>query len=86
MSHRADAPVRSDVRLDIRCTPEERERIKAMAERRKTNMSDLMRSLVSAEEKREVEQAKAAARWGGSNELVLPRPRVPLYSRRGASM
>ena len=64
MSHRKDAKVRSDVRLDIRVTPEERERIKAMAAVLKTTMSDLIRKLVTEEEARRVEKARMQARWG----------------------
>jgi uncharacterized protein (DUF1778 family) len=63
MSHRADAKERSDVRLDIRVTPEERERIKALAASLKTNMSDLVRRLVVEEERRRVERARAAQKW-----------------------
>jgi uncharacterized protein (DUF1778 family) len=61
LSHRKDAAQRSDVRLDIRVTPEERERIKAMAKAAKTNMSDLVRRLVASEEKRVLERAKLNA-------------------------
>ena len=61
MSHRKDAAQRSDVRLDIRVTPEERERIQAMAKAAKTNMSDLVRRLVAAEENRVLAQARMNA-------------------------
>lgn len=64
VSRRSDAKDLSDVRLDVRVTSEERERMHAMAKRRKTTLSELLRGLVVDEEKREAERKRMNERWG----------------------
>lgn len=66
MSRRKDAMTRSDVRLDIRVTAEERAKIKQMAGEHNISMSDLIRSLVSSEEKRRAAAVRIQARMMGS--------------------
>lgn len=65
VSRRSDAEGLSDVRLDVRVTSDERERMHAMAKRRKTTLSNLLRLLVVEEEKREAQRARQQERWGG---------------------
>lgn len=62
VSRRKDTVARSDVRLDIRVTAEERAKIKHMADEHNISMSDLIRSLVASEETRRAVAARVQAR------------------------